>query len=407
MGFHSLVRRVAGGDALDLEEWFLFQEARRLANHRPAPPGLAGLLRRLVGRYGLDRLPQFLACLRVDHPLVRPPLPDLSKGPPPFLYDLHCHTRWSDGGATPKEVLRRVAAWGHLDGLAITDHPWTRRLRGVDRRAPNEKVVRNSFRAAREANALVAAGKLPEHFATFPGSAEFASRLDADHPSTGVELVGLGLPENFVREAGGLRRLRRLNALELVDAIHDAGGLVVLPHPFYFTSAGYSKGLVGAVDAFELLNHTTGVWADPATHPLHRRLLSGETLRRLSALFSYFNWRTCLLAASLGSACPALVGSSDAHVASLAGAAASAVPEPLDGLEGLRAALKRRRTAPCLNPRWEAVADADRVLGEAWDRWGGELAQLLGRLAGERPVASRLAGLASLLVKRTRLPPSC
>lgn len=106
-----------------------------------------------------------------------------------FFFDLHIHTTGSyDGRATP-HAMCQVARGRDLDGLCITDHDTLTRFESPY-----------------------------EGFLVIPG-AEIRVETDviwADILAIGIqEMVPLGL---------GLA--------ETIDAIHDAGGLAVVPHPF-------------------------------------------------------------------------------------------------------------------------------------------------------------------------------
>jgi len=106
-----------------------------------------------------------------------------------FSFDLHVHTTGSyDGRATP-QVMCQVAKGRDLNGLAITDHD-----------------VLTKFESPYPG------------FLIIPGSEIRVETRDvwADILAIGIqEMVPLGL---------GLA--------ETVDAIHEAGGLAIVPHPF-------------------------------------------------------------------------------------------------------------------------------------------------------------------------------
>ncbi len=115
------------------------------------------------------------------------------------LAEPHCHTTASDGLATPAELVAAAVAAGlHL--LAVTDHDTMA--------AVAETVARGEA-----AGLAVVAGQ------------EVTCRWPEQ-----THVLGLYL-ERQVRSGRSLE--------ETVDAIHDQGGLVVIPHPFmptYFAS---------------------------------------------------------------------------------------------------------------------------------------------------------------------------
>lgn len=135
--------------------------------------------------------------------------------------DPHCHTTASDGMVEPAALVRSAVAAG-LDLIAITDH---------DTMAAAAEVVARGEQAG---------------LAVVPGQ-EITTRWPAQ-----THIVGWFLE----------RPVRRGMSLEdTVDAIHDQGGLAVIPHPFmptYFASAqpGMLLRLLStrSVDAIEVLH---------------------------------------------------------------------------------------------------------------------------------------------------------
>lgn len=105
--------------------------------------------------------------------------------------DLHLHTTYSDGRATPAEVLRHVAAHRHLRVIAITDH--------------------NTLEGAREAATIA-----PEFGITCIVGEEVSS--------SGGHIVGLFLTEPI--PSG-------LTPQATIAAIHAQSGVAFAPHPFY------------------------------------------------------------------------------------------------------------------------------------------------------------------------------
>src|SRR5581483_9387484 len=135
------------------------------------------------------------------------------------LADPHCHTTASDGMVTPAELVVAAVAAG-IDLVAVTDH---------DTMAAVAETV------ARGAEAGIA---------VVPGQ-EITTRWPAQ-----THLVGWFLQEP-VRMGMSLE--------DTVDAIHEQGGLAVVPHPFmptFFASIqpGMLKRLIESrrVDAIEV-----------------------------------------------------------------------------------------------------------------------------------------------------------
>ncbi len=125
------------------------------------------------------------------------------------MLDLHCHTRWSfDGTLDPARAVRTAKARG-LDGIAITDH--------------NEIGGAFEARAAAGGDLLVVVG---EEIETRSG-----------------EILGLFLREKIETE----------DAEEAIRAIHDQGGVAVLPHPFSKTLS-IEERVARALDACEGFN---------------------------------------------------------------------------------------------------------------------------------------------------------
>jgi hypothetical protein len=126
-----------------------------------------------------------------------------------MILDLHCHTRWSFDGTMAPDLLVRTARARGLDGIAVTDH--------------GEIGGAEEARRAAGGDLLVIAGQ------------EIETR-------TG-ELLGL-----FLRE-----RIETDDPLEAVRAIHDQGGIAVLPHPFARTLSIEEK-VARELDACEGFN---------------------------------------------------------------------------------------------------------------------------------------------------------
>ena len=123
----------------------------------------------------------------------------------------HVHTRRSfDSLASPARIVRRAQEVG-IEVLAITDH--------------------DSWRGSIEARAAAAAAGLKVRVVT-------GTEVRTDHG----DVIGLFLERDvLVRDA-----------LEFCDAVHEQGGIVVLPHPYKWHKL--SDDLLGKVDAIEVHN---------------------------------------------------------------------------------------------------------------------------------------------------------
>ena len=115
------------------------------------------------------------------------------------IADPHCHTLASDGMVTPAELVDAAVAMG-VNLIAITDH---------DTMANAAEVVERGKAAG---------------IAVVPGQ-EVTTKWPAM-----THIVGWFLEQPIPRS---------MSVLDTVKAIHDQGGLVVIPHPFmatYFAS---------------------------------------------------------------------------------------------------------------------------------------------------------------------------
>jgi hypothetical protein len=113
--------------------------------------------------------------------------------------DPHCHTFSSDGMVTPAQLVD-AALNAHLDLIAVTDHD-------------TMDAVKETQSIGESAGIVVVAGQ------------EVTTR-----PPAQTHLVGLFLTRPIKRG---------MSLADSVDAIHDQGGLVIVPHPFmpvYFGS---------------------------------------------------------------------------------------------------------------------------------------------------------------------------
>jgi predicted metal-dependent phosphoesterase TrpH len=125
--------------------------------------------------------------------------------------DLHVHTCYSrDGIDTPKLVLQ-VAAMRGLSAIAITDH--------------------NTIKGLEQAR------KFHSDVLVLPG-------IEVD--TTEGHIIGLGVDKE-------IKPWR--SAADTIETIRDAGGIVVVPHPFDFLRRGIGPRIKGLkIDAIEIMN---------------------------------------------------------------------------------------------------------------------------------------------------------
>ncbi|HWQ19189.1 MAG TPA: PHP domain-containing protein [Methanotrichaceae archaeon] len=127
-------------------------------------------------------------------------------------YDLHIHSRRSDGAIQPEKVVEVARARG-LDGIAITDH----------------NTIRGSLDAKK--------AETPD-FEVIIGS-EIATR--------GGDLIGLFLHEE----------IKSRGFAEAISEIHEQDGIAIIPHPFDVlrpSSSRPSENEAILADAIEVLN---------------------------------------------------------------------------------------------------------------------------------------------------------
>ncbi|MGQ4874008.1 MAG: PHP-associated domain-containing protein [Promethearchaeia archaeon] len=349
------------------------------------------LLGKTLRNYGIMQIMSYHLTRRFYPKITEPYMP--KKIPEnAYLYDFHSHTKYSDGSGTYKDVLDAICLKKHLSGIAITDHPYlAKHLQ--DNRLLTEKVIERSFKFDKLASEYKRRGKIPEHFLTFPGSCEFFTSLDEENKSSEVEIIGIGLPKDFIQANGGIKRLTiHSNALELIEIIHENNGLVIIPHPFHKTRIAelFRKKLSknSTPDAVETINYIVGFLADDAYYDFFKMLSESlaPEIKSICQNFGYFNWMATMIAYKNNNGKPfkypiatkiAPVGSSDAHFISMIGAGCTLIKEPVSCLEDLRKIFHKRKTIPMLNPIWGKKTSKKEVYREIWDKYGDIINEMI------------------------------
>ncbi|MGA1625181.1 MAG: PHP domain-containing protein [Prochlorothrix sp.] len=134
----------------------------------------------------------------------------------PAHYNFHLHTRWSDGQMQPLQLLDQAIEVG-LMGLAITDHHTLEGYREA-------QDYHDNYRQA-----LPEPTDLPQLWSGIEITAEL---LD-----TAVHILGYGFATDHPALAPYSSELEMhpsgqpFLAAEVIDVLHEAGGLAVLAHP--------------------------------------------------------------------------------------------------------------------------------------------------------------------------------
>jgi predicted metal-dependent phosphoesterase TrpH len=133
----------------------------------------------------------------------------------PRFYNFHLHTIASDGRLTPEELADQAIAIG-LKGLAITDHHSVDGFRLAESHLAKIGLERNLERK-----------NLPQLWT----GTEITSQLLAVE----VHILGYGFDPEHPAISSYLQGNRPLEkaaqAKQVIDSIHQAGGLAVLAHP--------------------------------------------------------------------------------------------------------------------------------------------------------------------------------
>jgi len=344
---------------------------------------------KIFKRFGLKQLGSYYRTMIHDPRGVYPYMPKTIPNEV-YLYDFHTHTAFSDGKGDFKQILLDVQRKKHLNGLAFTDHPWYLDKNG--NRIPEDKVIHHSFKAQKLVEQLKSQGKLKENFITFPGSCEFFMKLDEKYPKSGIELIALGVSKDFIEKNGGLKRITNGYAIEFIEKVHSDNGLVIVPHPFYFTRANellQSKelGKNSTPDAFEGLNYMIGFLFNEAFYSFYEKIKPiHQELIFLSRFFGYFNWMSTIISQKncFGKYFNypmarkiAAVGSSDAHFRSMVGAGCTMTRESIQSFEDLRNALKNKTGLPMINIKWSHSTEKAEIFSEIINEYAPKINDLI------------------------------
>ncbi len=187
--------------------------------------------------------------------------------------ELHAHTEHSHDGRDPVELLVAQAAAIGLDALAVTDH---------DSVAACERLQ-------------VAAA---EHgILAIPGT---------EVSSAAGHVIALGVTERL--QAGQ-------SFAATAEAIHDAGGIVVVPHPFQASRSG----VLAAIEPEPVIAHADAI------EVYNSRLLTGRSNRRARRFAEEHDL-------------PQTAGS-DAHITEMIGQAVTRIDAPDDSLSAVLEAI--------------------------------------------------------------------
>ena len=192
--------------------------------------------------------------------------------------ELHAHSALSYDGRDPVEMLLEQAAAIGLDALAVTDH--------------------DEFEASEEAVALA-----PDYDLIGIPAMEVTSK--AGH------VLAMGIDSKVPAE---------LSFLDTLDAIHERGGIAIIPHPFQKSRSGVAPNVsrddLAKADAIEVYNS---------------RLLTGRANRQAQTFAEQYDL-------------PQTAGS-DAHIAEMVGQAITAVNPTEETAEGIVEAIRQGRTS--------------------------------------------------------------
>lgn len=339
--------------------------------------------------------------------MLYPYLPPESKDY--HYYDFHCHTIHSDGSPSHDQIVKFISNSNHLSGFATTDHLFHSHItdNGKTIRNNNEKVIHQTYSLLNKINNAKSIGKIPKNFLFIPGSVEFGIRVDPSNKKTAIEIIGLGLPEDFIERYGGIQKIKQTPAIELIEFIHDNSGIAIHTHPFYFNQGFRYPEIWKKCDAVEQFNHTCYFWTNPSIIPYYENFRDPLLLQNLFQLFLYFNWAG---EAAISQLKISGTGSSDSHIITFYGAGATAFNEHYDNFDDLADAIQKQKGTPCLNPHWRPDFSTPRPCVQIYERWGKEFHAAIGNLYRNHKIAyktlnflvSRLSFFGKLHEKRRK-----
>ncbi|MGC9319855.1 MAG: DUF294 nucleotidyltransferase-like domain-containing protein [Armatimonadota bacterium] len=146
--------------------------------------------------------------------------------------DFHCHTSFSDGSLTPRELAERLAA-DDVDFAALTDHDTVSGLQAFHRAAARRGIgyvtgveITTQYQG-REAH-LLAYGFDAEH----AGLRRALRAIRRGKPPSAINVTGAirGRADSGSNDARRIRG-RKLAVAEAIELVHEAGGKVFLAHP--------------------------------------------------------------------------------------------------------------------------------------------------------------------------------
>ncbi len=313
-----------------------------------------------------------------------------------YYYDFHCHTQYSDGAPTHDEIIQFLSRANHLSGFCTSDHLFHIQILndGSHKRESNEKVIHQSYALLDKINHAKQTNKITRELLFIPGSVEFGIRVDSKDKKTAIEFIGLGLPKDFMERNGGLQKIKDTPAIDLIEKIHDDGGIAIFVHPFYFNQGLKYPEIWKRCDAVEQFNHTNYFWADSAIIPYFARFRDPIMLHRLFLLFLYFNWSGEAVISQLKKSG---TGSSDAHILSFYGAGATAFDKKYDTFDELVSAIKKGRGTPCLNPLWRPTFSEPDPIQQMYNKWGRDFNNTIEKIHRNGPLLySCLLGLSKI-----------
>ena len=142
----------------------------------------------------------------------------------PYHFDLHCHSYFSADGVASPEALIAAAKRKGLHGFAMTDHNTCEAI--------DYMIERGLMRAD---------GQPVDGFLIIPG-------VEVTTAEGHLLCLGATLPNMKGRPAA-----------EVIERIHEAGGLAVPPHPYDIFRAGIRRAVLDTlkIDALEVFNAAT------------------------------------------------------------------------------------------------------------------------------------------------------